>query len=633
MTEGIDFRSFDRELDSFSRRVSALRVARECSPETALPTLDAALVELELAEEELRVCREEIASHGDELAQRHGGGDRERQVLRAVFQELPVPVFLLDHGGAIRRANRMAAGMLASSPAFVTGKPFPVFVDLPARAVFRSRLSAVLRGTGEASFDSRLLRGGGAEDVRLVLARVEVPGEAHPLVSVVVTTPVAVDGRHRDLGVLDAAVEEQMIVAAARRLDVMARMTRLLLDEESLHEAVALHRAARLLAGEFAEWVAIDVVRDGTVYRAVVAGPEDRDGMAGTQLLEQLDPGLGDVPREVLETGGSSLRPLIEDDQALGITPEGLPVLAALHAGSLLSVPLRDEEHEILGALTLIRHSDRARFELSDLGLLEEIGEHLALAIRTERRYQRRSDAADALQASLLPRSLPAVPGLDIAASYRAATDGVEVGGDFYDVYQSPGGHGLVLGDVCGKGEEAATVTAMVRHGVRLLGLWNPEPGEVLRLVNHAMFVQQETDRFVTAVAAHLSFDDDDVLVRLASAGHPRAAILRAEGSVHFASGGGLPLGIFEDAEAEPERFRLTPGDTLLLYSDGVTETRGVDGTLYGDEGLADALARTLGLPASAVVKAVEDDLQDYSGGRVRDDVALLAVRVNDPVV
>jgi serine phosphatase RsbU (regulator of sigma subunit) len=122
------------------------------------------------------------------------------------------------------------------------------------------------------------------------------------------------------------------------------------------------------------------------------------------------------------------------------------------------------------------------------------------------------------------------MPGLDWAAAYRGGTSGLDVGGDFYDVFPSPGGWGIALGDVCGKGEEAAAVTAMVRHGIRLLSLWDDDPAAVLSKVNTAMLAQQETSRFVTAVTAHLSWDEDCLRVKLTSAGHPGAAVLRAGG-------------------------------------------------------------------------------------------------------
>ena len=160
---------------------------------------------------------------------------------------------------------------------------------------------------------------------------------------------------------------------------------------------------------------------------------------------------------------------------------------------------------------------------------MEELGEQVALAIKVDRMFVRRSEVVEALQASLLPRDVPPVPDVDIATAYITATEGLDVGGDFYDVYDSPGGWGLAIGDVQGKGEEAATVTAMARHTVRVLAHWNADPAEVLAMANEVMLAQQGTDRFVTAIAAYLRWDGRILRITLGSAGHPGPA-LRAAG-------------------------------------------------------------------------------------------------------
>ena len=418
--------------------------------------------------------------------------------------------------------------------------------------------------------------------------------------------------------------EEDALAAATRRVDLLSQVTRLLLDEQSLSEPVTLHRVAWLLQADAAEWVIIDLVRGPGITRAVVAGPDlpPQPLVAG----EKAEP--APLHTQVLASGRAVLQPMIEDENALGLATTGSPVLTALGAGSVLCVPMR-ANGTTAGVLTMVRPPEQRPFSLSDLRIFEEIGEHLALALHNGRRYQRRSDSATALRASVLPRGPVQIPGLDWAAAYRVGTEGAEVGGDFYDLFRSPGGWGVVLGDVCGKGEEAAAVTAMVRHGIRLLSLWDAAPAQVLAKVNTAMLAQQETDRFVTAVAAHLSWQEEGLAVELASAGHPAAAVLRAGGTVSFSSGGGLPLGLFEDGGTRTERLLLQPGDTLVLYSDGVTERHAADGALYGTIRLADVLTRSLGEPAAAVVRAIEDDLNAFSqGAPYRDDVAILAVRV-----
>ena len=189
---------------------------------------------------------------------------------------------------------------------------------------------------------------------------------------------------------------------------------------------------------------------------------------------------------------------------------------------------------------------------MADLALVTELGEQMALAIRVDRMFRRRSDTVDALHASLLPRRRPEIPGVEIAATYLAAAEDPEVGGDFYDVYQTPDGWGLAVGDVCGKGEEAAAVTAAARHAIRVLARRCADPGEVLAGTNEIVLADELAldGGFVTANIAHLTWQDGKLRVVVGSAGHPAAAVLRADGRVRMMDGGGLPLGLFPDASA-----------------------------------------------------------------------------------
>jgi PAS domain S-box-containing protein len=628
VTDSIELDAFDREFADFSRRIMALRTAQRSAPDTA----DALLIELELAEEELRVIRDQVTEQSQEISRRSDTADRDRSLLRAIFSEVPVPVFVLDHGGFIRRANGAAADLLGTSSAYVAGKPFPVFVDLSARAAFRSQLSAVFRNGGKSSFSSVLLVSRRRLRARVMLARIDPPSEVQPLVAVAVLPPVgqpvpppgpAAQVPASRLGG-DDPQPGSTIAAATRRLDLMSQVTRVLLDEQPLSEPVTLHRVAWLLQAETADWVIVDLAREDGVTRAVVVGPDN----PLAPLIAGDDAGAAPLHSQVLQTGKAVVYPHIQDENALGVDDAGQPVLAVLGAGSVLSVPLRTGTFTA-GVLTLVRSPEKPAFSLSDLRVLEEIGEHVALALRTERRQRRHSDTAAALQASLLPQVPAPMAGLDWAAAYRPGSHGIEVGGDFYDFFKSPGGWGVVLGDVCGKGEEAAAVTTMVRHGIRLLSLGDDQPADVLAKVNTAMLAQYETDRFVTAVAAHLRWNGDRLNVSLTSAGHPGAAQVRANGVVTFTPGGGLPLGIFGDAETQTEQVALRTGDVLVLYSDGVTERRAADGSIYGTARLADALTRSLGRPAAGIVQAIEDDLNSFGeGARLRDDVAIVAIRV-----
>ncbi|PSK98577.1 PAS domain-containing protein [Murinocardiopsis flavida] len=373
----------ERDISDLGERAAALRSTHAMYPGDSASTAEAALAELGYAEQLLRDCGARLAE--DAAPARRAGGDEERTLLRAVFTELSVPVVLLDHEGHIRRINTVGAERLGSSSGFLTGKPLSIFVDLRRRAAMRSRLAAVLRGGEAATFDSRLARRGWAEDVHLTLTRMDVATETNPLVLVVMSAPLRTPDDDSPAP-LEAEIEDQVVVLGARRLDVLTRMTRLLLRSAGpggAGEPLALYDAAALLADSYADWVVIDVcdrADDSTRPRRAAVATSEAGAADRGALVAALDPAASPLPRDVLTSGNSVLHPLIEDDSLLGSAPDGVPALSTLAAGSLMCVPLTGSRG-VRGALTLIRRSNRASFRLADLGLIEEIGEHIGLAL------------------------------------------------------------------------------------------------------------------------------------------------------------------------------------------------------------------------------------------------------------
>jgi phosphoserine phosphatase RsbU/P len=233
---------------------------------------------------------------------------------------------------------------------------------------------------------------------------------------------------------------------------------------------------------------------------------------------------------------------------------------------------------------------------------------------------------ARTLQQTLIPPSAPVVPDLEVAAAYRPAGSGVEVGGDFYDVFQIGSGDWVVaVGDVCGKGVEAAVVTALVRYTLRAACVQHDEPSGALAVLNEVL-LQHETDRFCTVGLVRLRREADGWGAVAASAGHPLPLVRRADGSVSPAGQPGTLIGVLPVATATDVHVSLGPGDALLLVTDGVTEARHGDSFL-GDARLA-ALLRAAAPTADAMVTEVLDDVLAFQGGSPRDDIALVAVRV-----
>ncbi|MFB9580851.1 PP2C family protein-serine/threonine phosphatase [Streptomyces goshikiensis] len=246
----------------------------------------------------------------------------------------------------------------------------------------------------------------------------------------------------------------------------------------------------------------------------------------------------------------------------------------------------------------------------------------------------RLQDALAALQSSLLPDALPPIPGMETAAHYRTASPD-RLGGDFYDVFPiDTTRFAFFLGDVCGKGPQAAAVTSLTRYTLRAAALHDPDPVSALSTLNRAVHERYSggDPRYCTAIFGTLEPDPGtgQVTVRLASGGHPPALVLRADGTADFLpTPGGLLIGILPNAPFAPATTTLGPGDTLLLYTDGLTEARTGEGrsALYGDEALRAFAADHAGRPPSAVMEALTGLLDGFGDG-LDDDTALLALGV-----
>ncbi|KAB2348908.1 PAS domain-containing protein [Actinomadura rudentiformis] len=363
MASHLDFTAIRKDFDAFSRRINASRTA---------PTLEMALIELENAEEELRVCTEEI----ERLAYSKGDTDLQREFMSRAFQELPSPAFVLDDSGVIRGLNRRGAEFLGVTAVHAVGKPFAVFVESPWRATFRCELADVLREGRPGSLVGRVgPRNCGTPPLELRLARISLDDE-RPVVLITLDI-FASQASHHDI-VAEAA--------QLRRLDIMGRMTRLLLGAPAVSGPALLGDAVALLADECCDFAVIDLARGGVLRRAVVAGPvgtpDEPDGVVTCRALERLDPDGSPVARTIVETGESMLHIPVWEEGVLGGGHNGHAVPKELNAAFAAGVALRDETAGQLGVLLLIRKPDRPAFTLTDLALYEELGVHIGLALK-----------------------------------------------------------------------------------------------------------------------------------------------------------------------------------------------------------------------------------------------------------
>lgn len=331
-------------------------------------------------------------------------------------------------------------------------------------------------------------------------------------------------------------------------------------------------------------------------------------------------PGLLDLVTELAPAGGAVA---LDDFDGGWLPPRNFGPVRGV-----LLVPLAGPSGAP-GALILLNRDcpDQAP---PDRALVAEFVRRAGAALGAALRLREQTDVADGLQSSLLPRPLPAVPGVRFAAVYRPARSGLRVGGDFYDVHpQDDGSTVFALGDACGHGPDAASLAGHVRSCLGALRLVERAPDRLLTLLNRAISTTSGS-RFTTAVVGGLVVGDDRrVRLELASAGHPAPLVLRAGGAVEEVVVAGGLLGVFPDVRFDRTAVVLAPTEVCLVYSDGVTEARRGDagGEQFGTERLRAIVRDHAGAPADDLVDAVHTELDGWLAGRNHDDITLLAIQ------
>ena len=329
------------------------------------------------------------------------------------------------------------------------------------------------------------------------------------------------------------------------------------------------------------------------------------------------------------------------DDAAEDPRTRDHPSITPMKIGGWAGYPVLGPGGEVLGSMCVIDENPHA-WQSAELAALATLARAVSNEINLRSSLAEAREAllasetlARSLQDSLLPPVLRPVPGLDVAARYEPAAGGTTVVGDFYDLFNAQGQWwSVVVGDVCGKGVEAAKVTALARYTLRADAAQFLSPAAVLLRLNAALLDHQQDDRFLTAAYATFRVSPGGVTGRLCCAGHPQPLVRRADGRVYQIDARGPLLGFFRSVELSDVRFRLAPGDTLLLYTDGATEARKwasateAGRTLFGEDALARALADTHQMNATDTISRISQVLARHTGDWASDDTALLALRV-----
>ncbi|MFP5317509.1 MAG: PP2C family protein-serine/threonine phosphatase [Acidimicrobiia bacterium] len=428
---------------------------------------------------------------------------------------------------------------------------------------------------------------------------------------------------------LDLAAELRTVRAALddlnaereRMIELLLEMPRLLADPDPESLVAGVADACRTLAGaRFAMYVPVE----GDMEPLLV-------GMSWDDFAER--PDVGQAP--LLSGPRLHGQTHLVDDVAAWARDDSLSrAYGTLSDGRLvrswLITPVSRADGEVAGVLYL-GHPRPHVFSSEDQGLVAGFAQHLGSALSHAAVAAERDRLVAALEGTLLPPVLPRIPGVDLAARYRAAGFS-DIGGDFYDAFRygrdEPGSWAVVVGDVAGSGPEAAAMTGIARYSIRAIVSDVGGPAEVLSRLNEALLRQNAVDRFLTAVLARLKPHPDRVDVELAGGGHPPALVLRdADESVTVLDQAtGTLLGVLAGVDVRDVRITLAPGDALVLYTDGVVEARNQAGEQFGQDRLVRLLATCAGRSAAGIARRIEVAALAHSP-ELADDLAIVVVR------
>ncbi len=393
----------------------------------------------------------------------------------------------------------------------------------------------------------------------------------------------------------------------------------------SLDYEQTLRNVAELAVPGIADWCAVDLLDEDGDRRTVAVAHIDPGRLSLAEALrgyvpDRLDPeqGLG----RALHGGEAVLYPEIGDELLVqaAVDAHHLELLRAVGFRSVVIVPMRVADR-VLGAMTLVSAESSRVFDQPDLRLAAQVASRAAVAIENSRLYSERSSIARTLQRSLLPEQLPQIPGYELASIYVPALESSIVGGDFYDVWAAGDSWMILIGDVTGKGIEAAALTATVRHTVRAAARFESSPAELLALVDSTL-AQRPTLSVCTALCLRL----DDGQITFAVGGHPLPLHLTGRGIAELGEPGPL-LGAFPDALWRDFSYAMAPGSTLVAYTDGCTDARDREGERFGLERLRGTLEDLGTSSAAAVVERLTRTLRDFQLSGYADDAAAIVLR------
>jgi PAS domain S-box-containing protein len=556
--------------------------------------------------------------------------------LAAIVESSDDAILSKDRDLIIRSWNAGAHRLYGYTPQEAIGQPIQILIPPDRRGEETELLARVLRDERVEHYETRRLRKDGSiVDVSLTVSPLREPGGQIVGASVIgrdITERKRVEQQATELLRLEQQARLQT-ERAERRASFLAEAQAVL--SSTLDFERTLRNLAELSVPQIADWCAVDIVRtDGSLERlALVHVDEAKQRLAAE--IERRYPVVPQSDRGALRAMSTRQSQLIAE-----IPPEMIEdaaqdqeharLIAKLGLRSAMVVPLVGRDRA-LGAITFVAAESDLIYSEDDLALAEDLAARAAVAVENARLYSERDYIATTLQQSLMPDRLPDIPGVDLAARYRAAGEGNEVGGDFYDIFRTgESTWGIAIGDVRGKGPRAAVVTGLARYTLRTASINETLPSRVLGMLNEAMVLQPSDDRFCTVAFASIEpGDHGSIRMTLGVGGHPLPLALRAGGVVETVGQPGTLIGFVPDPEVVDETVELQPGDSLVFYTDGVSEARSAAG-LFGEKRLLDLVRGCTGLDAAAIAERIENDVLDFQEAGMGDDLAVLVLRVRD---
>ncbi|MGH2681757.1 MAG: PAS domain S-box protein [Actinomycetota bacterium] len=552
----------------------------------------------------------------------------------AILESAMDCIVSMDHRGRIIEWNPASERIFGHARDEVMGRPVAEVIVPPAFRDRHRRGLARYVATGESRIIGKrlelpALRADGTEfPAELSITRVEAPGPPR-FTGVIrdITDRLRTEAERERLLQAEQAAREAA-ERATERLAFLADVSSALAS--SLDYRRTLPRVARLAVPRVADACLVYMLQeDGSIARLAMELADPAHQAIAERVAElRIDPNAsGGVPK-VLRTGRSEFHPEA-DARLLAVDvedPEKLvQILEPMAITSWMCVPLM-ARGRILGAVSFISTRSGRRYTADDLAFAEDLARRSALAIDNARLFEERTRIARSLQRSLLPPELPEIPGIEAAARYRPAGLGNEVGGDFYDLFEIREGRwGVAVGDVCGKGAEAAALTGLARYTIREAAAHDPRPSSVLISLNQALLRHEEL-QLCTVAFGYLQPEEETARLTLSCGGHPLPLVLRADGQLDVAGTAGTILGVFEDPEVVDLDVELRPGDSVVLYTDGVTDERtATEG--FGEKRLKSILRSCQGMGAEGIADVIDRAVMEFRPDDPRDDVALLVVR------